>query len=236
MKSSKTNLLNLTAAICLSVIFILLGFWQLNRASDLKLSQSVQPDGSPVAIEKIAKPNSNLDATAINRLVTLNGSYEKIYRAPNQLVKVSGKEVRTALEVRLLKLNSQTGILVVRGIEEMSPQNILGNIKILGRLYPRQSSDVASLESSSLARLDPALVVGDTKLNLIDGYVVAIEEQTVLGESILDQRISAERQLPKVAGYYWQHLAYVGIWWLFALIVLAAPFYDRIRDRKMRVG
>jgi hypothetical protein len=118
----------------------------------------------------------------------------------------------------------------------MEQQNILGNVTVMGRLYPRQSSDVAKSEGTILSRLDPALVVSDTNLNLIDGYVVAIDEKTTLGESILSQRISAERQLPKVAGFYWQHLAYVGIWWLFALLVLMAPFYDRMRDSKMRVG
>ena len=236
MKSGKTNLTNLIAAILLAVLFVGLGFWQLNRANDIKFAKAAKPDSSPVSIETVTKPGSNLDENSANRLVSIYGTYENSYSAPNQKVKLDGRDKRADLEVRLLKLNSTDGVLVVRGIEKMEQQNILGNVTVMGRLYPRQSSDVAKSEGTILSRLDPALVVSDTNLNLIDGYVVAIDEKTTLGESILSQRISAERQLPKVAGFYWQHLAYVGIWWLFALLVLMAPFYDRMRDSKMRVG
>ena len=236
MKLGKANSRNLIAAILLATLFVGLGFWQLGRANDMKFDKAAKPDSAPVTIETVTKPGLNLDGNSANRLVTLFGSYEKVYSAPNQKVKSGGNEERADLEVRLMKLNSDDGILVVRGIENMSQQNIFGNVTVTGRLYPRQSSDVAKSEGSILSRLDPALVVGDTKLNLIDGYVVAIDEKTSLGEEILNQRISAERQLPKVAGFYWQHIAYVGIWWLFALLVLFAPFYDRIRDGKMRVG
>jgi cytochrome oxidase assembly protein ShyY1 len=236
LKLGKANSRNLIAAILLATLFVGLGFWQLGRANDMKFAKAAKPDSAPVAIETVTKPGLNLDGNSANRLVTLFGSYEKVYSAPNQKVKSGGNEERAELEVRLMKLNSDEGVLVVRGIENMSQQNIFGNVTVTGRLYPRQSSDVAKSEGSILSRLDPALVVGDTKLNLIDGYVVAIDEKTSLGEEILNQRISAERQLPKVAGFYWQHIAYVGIWWLFALLVLFAPFYDRIRDSKMRVG
>ena len=81
-----------------------------------------------------------------------------------------------------------------------------------------------------------SIITGDTNLNLIDGYVIAIDEQTRLGERIWDDRVPAKAQVPRVAGFYWQHLTYVGIWWLFALLVLLAPFYETLRDRKVRVG
>ena len=128
-----------------------------------------------------------------------------------------------------------SAILVVRGVQQINNQSLTGEVRVEGRLYPRQSSDVAEIAAGSLTRIDPALVVGQTKLNLIDGYVVAINETTVMGEPIATERIAAERKLPKVAGFYWQHITYVGIWWLFALLVLLAPFYDRLRDRKVRV-
>ena len=124
----------------------------------------------------------------------------------------------------------------MRGVQQINNQSLTGEIRVEGRLYPRQSRDVTEIASGSLTRIDPALIVGQTNLNLIDGYVVAIKETTAMGEAIATERIAAERQLPKVAGFYWQHLTYVGIWWLFALLVLFAPFYDRSRDRKVRVG
>ena len=236
MKTKSVSVVNLTAALALSIIFVFLGLWQLNRASDLQDSQRIKRDLPPIVISEIAKPGENLRAGAINRLVKLSGNYGSTYSAPNQTVRDGDSNKLATLEVRLMKLKSGGGILVVRGYEKMSPQNISGNIDVIGRLYPRQSSDVTEPATSVLTRIDPSLIAGDTNLDLIDGYVVVIDEKTELGQSIYDQRIPADRQLPKVAGYYWQHLSYVGIWWLFAIIVLLAPFYDRFRDRKMRIG
>ena len=232
----RTSPLSLLVSIALSILFIFLGFWQLNRAADLKRVKEVRPEAPAVAIEKLAKPNTNLDGKSANRLAILNGSYVQEFRAPNQEVSVGGVKKKETLEVRLLKLQSGSAILVVRGVQQINNQSLTGEIKVEGRLYPRQSSDVAEISSGSLTRIDPALVVGQTQLNLFDGYIVAIKETTSVGEPITTERIAAERQLPKVAGFYWQHLTYVGIWWLFALLVLFAPFYDRLRDRKVRVG
>ena len=232
----RTNPLTLFIAIALSIICIFLGFWQLNRASDLKNLKKVTVDAPAVAIEKLAKPNSNLNGKAANRLVILRGTYVKNYLAPNQSVKENGLSKRETLEVRLLKLNSGGAVLVVRGIAPINDQSISGEVKVEGRLYPRQSADLAKVGGNNLTRLDPSLIVGDTQLNLIDGYVIATSEKTALGERITATRIPADRQLPKVAGYYWQHITYVGIWWLFALLVLIAPFYDRLRERRVKVG
>ena len=40
-----------------------------------------------------------------------------------------------------------------------------------------------------------------------------------------------KKQKPTVPGYYWQHMAYVVIWWLMALVVLFLPLYSRWRER-----
>ena len=231
----RTSPISFVVAIALSILCIFLGFWQLNRAADLKRIKEVKPEAPAVAIEKLAKPNTNLDGESVNRLAILNGSYVQEFRAPNQEVLIGGLKKKETLEVRLMKLQSGSAILVVRGVQPINNQSLTGEIRVVGRLYPRQSSDVAENTAESLTRIDPALVVGQTKLNLIDGYVVAVKESTAMGESIATERISAERQMPKVAGFYWQHITYVGIWWLFALLVLLAPFYDRLRDRKVRV-
>ena len=232
----KAGAINLALAIFCFAIFTSLGFWQLNRASDLKSMREAMPDKAAVSIERIAKPNSNLNSSAVNRLVYLKGSYIKTYLAPNQLVNINDTMRRATLEVRLLKLDSGSGILVVRGFEKLSEQSVIGEVNILGRLYPRQSVDVSNSDAGSLSRIDPALVTGDSKLNLIDGYVVVMSEKTKLGEPIWNEHVPALREIPRVAGFYWQHLVYVGIWWLFAVLALVAPFYDQVRQRKIRVG
>jgi hypothetical protein len=68
-------------------------------------------------------------------------------------------------------------------------------------------------------------------LELFDGYVVAQIEQNQIGQRIVANRIPAGVLTSKVAGFYWQHLTYVFIWWLMALLSLSAPFYNRLRDK-----
>ena len=141
----------------------------------------------------MAKPNTNLDGKSANRLAILNGSYVQEFRAPNQEVSVNDVKKKETLEIRLMKLNSGSAILVVRGVQQINNQSLTGEIRVEGRLYPRQSRDVTEIASGFLTRIDPALIVGQTNLNLIDGYVVAIKETTAMGEAIATERIAAEQ-------------------------------------------
>ena len=84
----RTSPVSLLVSIALSILFIFLGFWQLNRAADLKRIKEVKPEVAAVAIEKLAKPNTNLDGRSVNRLTILNGSYVQEFRAPNQAVSI----------------------------------------------------------------------------------------------------------------------------------------------------
>jgi hypothetical protein len=125
------------------------------------------------------------------------------------------------------------GILVVRGIESLENQEIIGKVKISGRLYPRQTSDSAKAIGEEISRIDPALIVGKTSLSLFDGYVVATAEATPLGQEILTTRIPAPQLKSKIPGNYWQHISYVFVWWLMALLVLFAPFYNSMKERQI---
>jgi len=42
-------------------------------------------------------------------------------------------------------------------------------------------------------------------------------------------RVAIDPARPSVPGYYWQHISYVVIWWLMALVVVFLPFYGRKR-------
>lgn len=228
----KNKLLTIFFSWLFAVVFVFLGFWQLGRAHDVQRLKAVKPDAPAISLNKVAKPGTNLEPDAVNRIVNLSGTYVKSYIAPNQKV---SSENKTSLEVRLMKLKSGGGVLVVRGIEDMNYQNLPSQIRVLGRLYPRQTADLAKYKSGVLTRIDPSLITSDTNLDLIDGYVIAISEKNELGQAINSERVLATPLLPRVAGYYWQRLTYVVIWWLFALLVLLAPFYDRLRGRKVRV-
>ena len=228
MKRSKGFIAQLIVAITLSITFIGLGNWQLDRAHDVKVAKRFVPDSPRVALESIASVTSNLEPSAINRLVEFSGSYRQIFVAPDQALLTEGKKSFADLEVRLLELSGKRGILVVRGIESLENQEIIGKVKISGRLYPRQTSDSARAGEDEISRIDPALIVGETSLSLFDGYVVATAEATPLGQEILTTRIPAPQLKSKVPGYYWQHISYVFVWWLMGLLVLFAPFHNEV--------
>jgi cytochrome oxidase assembly protein ShyY1 len=228
MKRSKGFIAQLIVAIILSVTFIGLGNWQLDRAHDVKVAKQFVPEIPRVSLESIASVTSNLDPSAINRLVEFNGIYREIFIAPDQELLTDSKKSIENLEVRLLELSGKRGILVVRGVENLENQEIIGKVKISGRLYPRQTSDSAKARQGEISRIDPALIVGETSLSLFDGYVVATAEETTLGQEILTTRIPAPQLKSKVPGNYWQHISYVFVWWLMALLVLFAPFYNEV--------
>jgi len=233
MKRSKGFIAQLIVAIALSITFFGLGNWQLDRAHDVKVSKQFVPDKPRVELASIASVTSNLEPSAINRLVEFSGSYRQIYVAPNQALLTADKKSFADLEVRLLELSGNRGILVVRGIESLENQEIIGKVNIAGRLYPRQTADSARADKGELSRIDPALIVGDTSLSLFDGYVVATAEQTPLGQEILTTRIPAPQLKSKVPGNYWQHISYVFVWWLMGLLVLFAPFYNSMKERQI---
>ena len=232
MTRSKGFFAQLLVAILLSLTFIGLGDWQLNRAHDVKEVNQKLPDSPRTNLEEIASANSNLEPDAINRLVSTSGKYVKTFSAPGQKLLGSKSSAVTDLEIRLLELSGNRGILVVRGVQSLESQEIIGQVKIKGRLYPRQTSDAAKAGKDELSRIDPALVVADTKLSLFDGYIIATSEKTKLGEEILTSRVPAPQLKSKVAGNYWQHVSYVLIWWLMALLVLFAPFYNSMKERQ----
>jgi len=232
MKITKEFTAQFLVALLISITFIGLGNWQLHRAHDVRAANKVVPDKPRIDLENIASAGTNLGSEAINRLVKVSGKYAHLYVAPKQRL-LSGKEGTTAnLEVRLLKLAGNRGILVVRGVEELENQEISGTVRVSGRLYPRQTSDSTLAVKDELSRIDPALIVGTSDLNLFDGYIIATAEQTALGQEIFTTRIPAPQLKSKVAGNYWQHISYVFVWWLMALIVLVAPFYNSMKERQ----
>ncbi len=232
MKISKGFIAQLVVAILISITFIGLGNWQLNRAHDVKIAKQFIPDSPRISLEKIATSDSNLAPDAINRLVRVSGKYREIFFAPKQPLTLGNKKSLVNLEVRLLELPGNRGILVVRGIESLEDQEIIGEVKVNGRLYPRQTSDATRAINGELSRIDPALIVSRSKLELFDGFIIATSEATKFGQEILTSRIPAPQLKSKVPGNYWQHISYVFVWWLMAFLVLLAPFYNSMKERE----
>lgn len=221
-----TALLVITA----SALFVALGFWQLDRAAQVKELQKPFVEQPIVLLSEVAEPNTNLSGESINRIVQFSGSYVAQFEAPNQVD--AKKDVGTWL-VGLMEVDGGGNILVVRGATDQEMANlemIRGDLVVTGRLFHRQYEDVTTREPGQLSRIDPALVLADYSGDYYDGFVLAQREERD-GVEIEVDRVELSPAEPTVPGYYWQHIAYVVIWWLMALVVLFLPVYSRWRER-----
>ncbi len=224
-----TRIFQGAAVLAIAALFVVLGFWQLQRAADLKAGLQVARtiDTELVPLQTVAKPREALDAQAFNRTVSLTGRYIATFRAPNQ---DDGDGVVSDWEVALAQVDEGSAILVVRGLwsERLLNPEIAQStdIDLTGVLVASQFADRANNTPGIISRLDSAVVVGLTDLDLYDGYILARSE-AVQGVDLERSRVTEEKINPKIPGFYWQHLSYVVIWWLMAAVVLYLPFYRR---------
>jgi len=224
-----TKIFQGVAVLAIATLFVGLGFWQLHRAADLKESLKVARtiDTEVVTLQSVAQPRQALGEQAFNRTISFTGKYIANFRAPNQ---EDGTGVVSDWEVALAQVDEQSAILVVRGLwsERLLNPEIQQsmNIDIEGVLVASQFADRADNVPGIISRLDSAVVVGLTDLDLYDGYI-QVRSETVRGAELERSRITEEKINPKIPGYYWQHISYVVIWWLMAAVVLYLPFYRR---------
>jgi cytochrome oxidase assembly protein ShyY1 len=224
-----TRIFQGVAVLAIATLFVGLGFWQLQRAADLKESLKVARtiDTKVVALQSVAQPRQALGEQAFNRTVLLTGKYIANFKAPNQ---DDGNGVVTDWEVALAQVDERSAILVVRGLWSdrlLNPEIQQSmNIDIEGVLVASQFGDRADNVPGVISRLDSAVVVGLTDLDLYDGYILARSEASD-GQVLQRTRVTEEKVNPKIPGYYWQHISYVVIWWLMAAVVLYLPFYRR---------
>jgi cytochrome oxidase assembly protein ShyY1 len=206
---------------------VLLGLWQLGRANDLQKAQNAPApiDSRIYALAEIASPTGNLPVESIGKTVKASGHYIANFKAPNQK---DGSGKVADWDVALLQTDTDSAILVVRGLwsqRTSSPEIVMSTqVSITGTLLPQQKTDRAENTPSQLSRLDSSLLTGVTDVQLYDGFILEKSESTRMG--VVDRtRISSPKLSSAVPGFYWQHISYVVIWWLMALIVLWLPFY-----------
>ena len=220
------------AVISLALVFIALGNWQLDRSVIVKELNAAAKviDPKIYSLDELATPSVTLDSRNVNKSVSLSGFYVANFQAPVQ------KDINGQVsdwEVGLLQVDGSdplSGILVVRGLwadRMKNPEVAMSTrVEIVGTMQPHQNDDRAENVPGVISRLDSSVIVGLADLELYDGFVVAKSEITRDGE-LNRERVVAAPPVSKVAGYYWQHISYVAIWWLMAAIVLYLPFYRR---------
>lgn len=224
-----TKALQAVAVLLIAALFVGLGIWQLQRAADLKasLKTATTIDTNLVPLETVTLPRQSLPAAAINKTVSVSGQYIQNYKAPNQ---IDGKGKQSDWEVALLQTDTNSAILVVRGLwsERLKNPDIQQSMKIdvEGLLLASQYGDRSENAPGVISRLDSAVITSLTDLDLYDGYIVASAEATRTG-ALERTRLTPEKLTSRIPGFYWQHLSYVVIWGLMAAVVLYLPFYRR---------
>ena len=218
--------------IAIALVFVSLGNWQLDRAAvvtELNAAAKVI-DPKVYSLSELAAPTVALDSRKANKQVAVSGFYIANFKAPLQRDKDG---VVSDWEVALLQvdgINPPSGILVVRGLWSdrlLNPEVAMSTrIELVGTIQPHQNDDRADNEPGVISRLDSSVIVSLVDLQLYDGFIAAKSESTRDGE-LERERVVPPTPVSRIAGYYWQHISYVVIWWLMAAIVLYLPFYRR---------
>lgn len=177
-----------------------------------------QSEKAVVNLLSIAKPNSALTTDSLNRLVQFSGKYLASVKAPNQ-EDADGK-VGTWL-VGIFQVQGSGKIAVVRGLDGKLVEPPSSQVHVIGRIMPSQiNNKFGEVQSGFLPRIDSALLLSEYGSDFFDGYVIARSENPESGLT----KVPSPMPIVKVSGFYWQHISYVVIWWLMALLALAMPF------------
>ena len=223
------------AVLAIAAAFFSLGLWQLDRANELEDSKKVIADSTIYQLSELAAPATSLDSRNVGKKVQIRGKYILTFRAPNQ---TDLAERRSDWEVALMQVDEQSAILVLRGYWKdrlVEPTVAMSTgVDLEAIVRPRQFEDVVVSAPGVISRLDSSVIISQTDLDLYDGFLLATSEQVSDGPIIRD-RIELAPPESKVGGYYWQHISYVVIWWLMAVIVLYLPFY-RKREESDKLG
>ena len=232
IKAIAKKFLQALGVLAIVLVLVGLGNWQLDRAHLVKETNAAAKviDPKVYSLNELAAPTVALDSRNVNKQVAVSGFYIANFKAPLQ--SDSAGKVND-WEVALLQVDGSdpiSGILVVRGLwadRLLNPEVAMSTkIDLVGNLQPHQNDDRADNVPGVISRLDSSVIVGLADVALYDGFIVAKSEKTRDGE-LVRERVVAKAPVSRVAGYYWQHISYVAIWWLMAAIVIYLPFYRR---------
>jgi cytochrome oxidase assembly protein ShyY1 len=215
----------------LVAIFGFLGLWQLDAANNLQAAKKAAPDPIVYALSDLASPTTALDSRSVAKKVSLRGNYIMTFRAPNQ---IDQQGLVSDWEVGLMQVDQSSAILVVRGYwkDRLTEPRIAMStgVDLQAVVQPRQFEDRVRNSPGVISRIDSSVIVALTDLDLYDGFLLATGEQVSEGVITRD-RIDLAEVKSKATGYYWQHISYVIIWWLMAVIVIYLPFYRKRQER-----
>jgi len=214
----------------LVAVFGFLGLWQLDAANNLQAAKKALPDPKIYQLSDLASPATSLDSRSVGKKVFLRGNYILTFRAPDQ---IDAKGLISDWEVALMQVDQTSAILVLRGYWKdrlTQPRVAMSTgVDLQAVLQPRQFEDRVQNSPGVISRIDSSVIVAQTDLDLYDGFLVATGEQ--VNDGVINrERITPAEVKSKATGYYWQHISYVIIWWLMAVIVIYLPFYRKRQE------
>jgi cytochrome oxidase assembly protein ShyY1 len=214
----------------LVAVFGFLGLWQLDAANNLQAAKRALPDPKIYQLSDLASPATSLDSRSVGKKVSLRGNYILTFRAPDQ---IDAKGLISDWEVALMQVDQTSAILVLRGYWKdrlTQPRVAMSTgVDLQAVLQPRQFEDRVQNSPGVISRIDSSVIVAETDLDLYDGFLVATGEQ--VNDGVINrERITPAEVKSKATGYYWQHISYVIIWWLMAVIVIYLPFYRKRQE------
>ena len=214
----------------LVTVFGFLGLWQLDAANNLQAAKKAVPDPKIYQLSELASPASSLDSRSVGKKVSLRGNYILTFRAPDQ---IDAQGLVSDWEVALMQVDQSSAIFVLRGYwkDRLTEPTVAMStgVDLQAVVQPRQFEDRARNSPGVISRIDSSVIVALTDLDLYDGFLLATGEQVSNG-AINRERITPAEIKSKATGYYWQHISYVIIWWLMAVIVIYLPFYRKRQE------
>jgi cytochrome oxidase assembly protein ShyY1 len=214
----------------LVAVFGFLGLWQLDAANNLQAAKKAVPDPKVYQLSELASPATSLDSRSVEKKVSLRGNYILTFRAPDQ---IDAQGLVSDWEVALMQVDQSSAIFVLRGYwkDRLTEPTVAMStgVDLQAVVQPRQFEDRARNSPGVISRIDSSVIVALTDLDLYDGFLLATGEQVSNG-AINRERITPAEIKSKATGYYWQHISYVIIWWLMAVIVIYLPFYRKRQE------
>jgi cytochrome oxidase assembly protein ShyY1 len=201
-----------------------LGLWQLDRAREVRDSVQTAASKPAVPISTLTTPSGSLPVDAVGRLVTVDGAYDP--RSYLVAHRPSGG-VDGSWVVSLLRTPGGAGVIVVRGwvagTQAVAPPPVAGPVAVTGRLAPSDppGGDLqpgTELPAGQLPAVDPVDLLHLVPYPLYDGYLVPVSQQPP--ETAALRPVPSPSAASSVPGFYLQHIAYVGLWWLFGAFVV----------------
>jgi cytochrome oxidase assembly protein ShyY1 len=222
----------LIIAVGIAIGCCLAGVWQIHRyywKHDSNYDLRLNDHHAPEDVTKLLSVDREATRSVQFRRITATGTFEL-----NHQLLVRNREVNDSpamLVLTPLRTDAGPTLLVVRGWLPVTksanaspkvPAPPSGRVSVTARIYPSEPAGRAgTLPAGQINRLNVPSIARQVGQPTYGGYAELISASA---GSKLQQLPPPDMSNPTGGAFELQHLAYVGQWFLFAIIALIAPF------------